>query len=264
MWETYSDAQFKKTFRVSRQTFLYILSKIEGNLLQQTLTEEPISPAFRLAICLYRLSRGYYFYTIVEMVGRSRSTIGVVVSDVAEAIVDNLWEEHVSKHYPENEQQFKEKMLDMEERWQFPCCWAAIDGCHIPLKCPDGGLAACKEYHNFKNFYSIVLMGIVDVQYRFIWGSYGFPGNSHDSIIFQSTQLWADITEGQGIPPIGKDIDGVTVPPLVLGDSAFPFRTWLMKPFTNAILTPEQRNLNYRLSRARMVTEGAYGQLKGR
>ena len=198
------------------------------------------------------------------MVGRIRSTVGVVVSEVAEAIVDNLWEEHVSKHYPENEQQFKEKMLDMEERWQFPCCWAAIDGCHIPLKCPDGGLAACKEYHNFKNFYSIVLMGIVDAQYRFIWGSYGFPGNSHDSIIFQSTQLWADITEGQRIPPIGKDIDGVTVPPLVLGDSAFPFRTWLMKPFTNAILTPEQRNLNYRLSRARMVTEGAYSQLKGR
>ena len=240
VWETYSDAQFKKTFHVSRQTFLYILSKIEGNLLRQTLTEEPISPVFRLAICLYRLSRGDYLYTIVEMVGRSRSTVGVVVSEVAEVIVDNLWEEHVSKHYPENEQQFKEKMLDMEERWQFPCCWAAIDGCHIPLKCPDGGLAACKEYHNFKNFYSIVLMGIVDAQYRFIWGSCGFPGNSHDSIIFQSTQLWADITEGQGIPPIGKDIDGVTVPPLVLGDSAFPFRTWLMKPFTNAILTKRE------------------------
>ena len=66
------------------------------------------------------------------------------------------------------------------------------------------------------------------------------------------------------IPVIGKTVGDVTVPPLVVGDSAFPLRTWLMKPYTNAILTPKQRYFNYRLSRARMVTEGAYGQLKGR
>ena len=53
-------------------------------------------------------------------------------------------------------------------------------------------------------------------------------------------------------------------PHLILGDSAFPFKTWLTKPFTNAVLTPQQHYFNYRLSRARMVTECAYGQLKGR
>ena len=67
--------------------------------------------------------------------------------------------------------------------------------CHIPVQCPPGGAKACKEYHNFKNFYSIVMMAIVDTQDRFIWASVGFPGNSHDSVIFQSTELWDDITE---------------------------------------------------------------------
>lgn len=51
---------------------------------------------------------------------------------------------------------------------------------------------------------------------------------------------------------------------LIVGDSAFPLSTWLMKPYSNAILTPQQRYFNYRLSLARMVTEAAYGQLKGR
>ena len=37
-----------------------------------------------------------------------------------------------------------------------------------------------------------------------------------------------------------------------------------MKPYTNSVLTKEQRNFNYRLSRARIVIEGAFGQLKGR
>lgn len=84
------------------------------------------------------------------------------------------------------------------------------------------------------------------------------------TIIFQSTELWEDITEREIIPSLGRNVNGVTVLPVILGDSAFPFRTWLMKPFTNAVLTPQQRYFNYRLSRGRMVTEGAYGQLKGR
>jgi len=99
--------------------------------------------------------------------------------------------------------------------------------------------------------------------FRVSWGSCGFPGNSHEAVIFKSTDLWTRIQEGL-ILVIGKPAGDVTVPPPIAGDSAFPRRTWLMKPYTYAVLAPQQRNFNYRLSRARMVTEGAYGQLEGR
>ena len=105
-------------------------------------------------------------------------------------------------------------------------------------------------------------MAFVDGKYRFIWASCGFPGNSHDAVILQSTDLWQQMKEGDFIPKIGKEVHGKTVPPLILGDSAFPFQTWLIKPYTNAVLTPKQSYFNYRLSRARMATEGAYGQLR--
>ena len=49
-----------------------------------------------------------------------------------------------------------------------------------------------------------------------------------------------------------------------MGDSAFPLQPWLLKPFTHAVKTTSQRYFDYRLSRARMVTEGAFGHLKGR
>ena len=111
---------------------------------------------------------------------------------------------------------------------------------------------------------TFILMSIVDAKYRFVCGSCGFPGNSHDSIIFQSTSLWSDFKEGKVLPNFSQCEQGVYVPPLLLADSAFPMETWLMKPYSNAILTKEQRYFNYRLSRARMVVEGAYGQLKGR
>ena len=94
-------------------------------------------------------------------------------------------------------------------------------------------------------------------------GQLWLSGNSHDALIFKSTDLWNSIQDGF-IPLIGKSVGDVNVPPIIVGDLAFPLQTWLMKPFTNAVLSPQQCYFNYRLSRARMVSEGAYGQLKGR
>lgn len=149
------------------------------------------------------------------MTGLGVSTVCTIVNKVTKAIVENMWEECVTKHVPNSEEEFKKKMMDMEKLWQFPCCWSAIDCCHIPVKCPLGDLQSCKEYYNFKNFYSIVMMGMVDLNYRFVWGTCGFLGSSHNDVILQSTQLWADIKEHGQIPDIGKKTGEVLVPPLV-------------------------------------------------
>ena len=187
-----------------------------------------------------------------------------VVLEVLKAIVNQLWEASVSEHFPKTEEEFKECMITFDEEWQFPCCFGAVEGCHLPIKCPDGGLEACKEYHNFKNLYSIVLIAIVDAKYCFTWASCGFPGNNHDSVIFQSTNLYEQVTEHSLIPAMAKEQDGTDIPLLIIADSAFPLSPWIMKPYGNAVLTQGERYFNYRLSRARMVTEGAYGRLKGR
>ena len=81
---------------------------------------------------------------------------------------------------------------------------------------------------------------------------------------FQFTQLWTAITENNIIPSIGKNSHNVTVNPLILGDSAFPLRTWLLKPYGRDVLKPKESNFNYRLSGARMVSERAFGQLKSK
>ena len=228
------------------------------------MAEEPISPEVRLAICLYRLGRGDYLYSIADMVGLARPTVTRIANKVNQVIVSFLWKPYVSQHMPVSEDEFEQKILDMEELLQFPCSWATVDGCHIPIKCPPVGQSSRKEYQNVKNYYSLVLMALVDAKYRFICGRCGFPGNSQDSIILQSTSLWSRIKEGQFIPDICQEVDGVQIPPLILRDSAFPFESFLMKPYTNAVLSKEQRYINYRLSCVRMIIEGVCGQLKGR
>ena len=72
----------------------------------------------------------------------------MVVDEVFEAIIEELWVEHVSKQFPKTEDQFRQKILDSEELWQFPCYWghwAAIDGCRIPMES-----RCCQKYLKLK------------------------------------------------------------------------------------------------------------------
>ncbi|CAB3983349.1 Hypothetical predicted protein [Paramuricea clavata] len=59
-------------------------------------------------------------------------------------------------------------------------------------------------------------MALIDAKYRFIWANAGFPGNSHDSVILQATELWQKITSGETIPLISKKIGQSDVPPLIV------------------------------------------------
>ena len=267
-WETvqreYDDKRFKETFRLSRDTFNFILSKIRHDIEKCVVAEEPICPEMRLAICLYKLSRGDYYYTISEMTGIGESTVIAIVNEVCQSIINNLWKDSVENLFPKTEKDFNDSLNHMECEWQFKYAFCAIDGSHLPIKCPPGGAEAMKQYHNFKNFYSVILLALVDSQYRFIWASIGAPGNTHDSTLFQSTNLWQRITDGEVLSDYSFQRDNITIPPIILGDGAFPMRTWLLKPHGDAILPEKKRYFNYRLSRARMISEGAFGKLKGR
>ena len=263
-----------------RATFEFILERIHDKIVKKVVTEEPIPPDFRLAITIYKLTRGDYIYTIGEMCGLAKITICVIINETCQAIIEMLWDETVTAYFPTSKDEFFNSMAKFGEEWQFPYTFAAVDGSHLPIKCPKGGAQAMKQYFNFKGFYSIILMALVDAKYRFIWASVGFPGNTHDYRLFQSTELWSQIIEGKCIPnvvqqveivddpqivetdDIPQQVEIVDVPPLILGDGAFPLRTWIMKPHGDAILTPEKRYFNFRHSRARLVTEGAFGRLK--
>ena len=97
-------------------------------------------------------------------------------------------------------------------------------------------------------------MALVDAEYRFIWASVGAPGNTHNSTLLQYTDLWRKIVEGDFFPNVAQKIEDVEIPPLILGDGAFPLRTFLMKPHGDAVLLDNKRYFNFRYSQARLVT----------
>ena len=53
VWNTYNDERFKSCFRISRETFNFILNRIGHHLTHDTTCEEHISPQERLRICMF-------------------------------------------------------------------------------------------------------------------------------------------------------------------------------------------------------------------
>lgn len=260
----FDENRFHKTFRMSRATFWWIVSKIKFDIEKKDKGVGCIDPGERLAICLYRLTRGDYLYTIAELFGHAECTVSEIVNEVCSCIVNLLWRSTVKEKFPKDEHDYVDLMDLMNSEWQFPYAFSSVDGSHLPIKCPFGGANAMKSYFNFKGFYSIVLMGLVDARYSFLWASVGMPGNTHDSTNLQSTRLWKKIVDGSVLPEKVQKCNDVEVFPMILADGAFPFRPWLMKPYGKAILTKEEKYFNFRLSRARMSVEIAFGLLKSR
>ena len=137
----------------------------------------------------------------------------------------------------------------------------AVDGSHIPIIAP---ILCPKDYFNGKGFHSVILQGLVDHEYRFLDINVGWPGSVHDACVFSNSELYYK-GEGKALFPVKpKKMNGVFVPLVILGDPAYPLLQWVMKPYTdNGKLTPQESTFNYRLSRARVVTENAFGRLKG-
>lgn len=136
-------------------------------------------------------------------------------------------------------------------------------GKHIAMKKPHN---AGSEYFNFKRFHSIILMGCVDANMKFISIDAGGKGAEGDASMFNRIVLGRMVKEnspGLNFPrnaPIGDKL----IPYYFVADDAFPLLPRLTKPYKperNEPLTEHEAVFNYRLSRARRCVESAFGLL---
>ena len=87
----------------------------------------------------------------------------------------------------------------------------------------------------------------------------------HNARVLANSELYPRDQMGVLFPVQPKQVEDVSVPLLILGDPAYPLLPWIMKPYTDTgRLSRQQSVFNYRLSRARVVTEDAFGRLKAR
>ena len=249
-YEHWTDAQFKKRLRVTRDTFQFLLNAIADNIKKETTRfKKPTSPELQLALTLYRLSHGCTYATVGDLFGVGTSTACTIFISVVKTIVKKLYDSFVA--LPKNEEEWKAELTLFLEDWEFPCV-GAWDGFHVYIN------SHLKNFFSFKKRYSVTNMGLIAANKRFLWAGVGAPGSMHDSTILQSSDIFNSIQEGQVLPNQVLKLPGHgEIPFATVGDSAFPPRSWLLKAFATPTKDPKQKHFNNKLRAARVVSEHA-------
>ena len=71
-------------------------------------------------------------------------------------------------------------------RWNIPHAVGALDGKHIAIKKPK---RSGSEYFKYKGCFSLVLLALVNADYKFLWVNAGASGSSSDAQIFNCSKL---------------------------------------------------------------------------
>ena len=138
-----------------------------------------------------------------------------------------------------------------------------MDGKHIVIKQPKN---SGSYYFNYKGTFSVVLLALVDANYKFIYVDVGCNGRISDGGVYRNSSLSKAIENCLlGIPPDRIIAEGMdALPHVILIDDAFPLTINLMKPYPLRNLLLRYKVFNYRLSRGRRIAENGFGILANR
>ncbi|KAL2102238.1 hypothetical protein ACEWY4_001406 [Coilia grayii] len=250
-------------FRMTTDQMEQLLLHIGPDLTRHTTAyRKPIEAKQRLAVTLRFLATGDSFSSLAFSYRMGESTVALCVEETCKAVVRRL----LSSQMPEPKTQDWLEMADrFESRWSFPNCIGAIDGKHVCIQAPPNSGSL---YFNYKKTFSVVLLALVDANYRFRVVHVGEYGRTSDGGVYRNSAL----ARGMELQTLGVPEDRTLpnleelgpVPFVMVGDAAFPLKKYLMRPYPGTYLEKEKRVFNYRLSLARNVVENAFGILSSR
>lgn len=160
------------------------------------------------------------------------------------------------------EKHWEKNAADFELKWSYPNCIGAIDGKHVRIRCPSNTGSLC---YNYKDYFSIVLLAIVDADCKFVAVDVGAYGREGDAGVFMRSKMGQQIENNTFHIPPPKVLPGTNVelPHIIVGDEAFSLHQNLMKSYRRKATLTDRTKLiyNFRHSHARRVSENAFGIL---
>ena len=116
---------------------------------------------------------------------------------------------------PEDWKKIEERLRNS---WNVPHAVSTLDGKHIAIKKPK---KSGNEYFNYKGYFSVVLLALGNVNYKFLWVNMGASGSSSDAQIFNRNKLKRIENGTLGLPP---------PEPLGPGGRIYTTSCWRMTP----------------------------------
>ena len=179
--------------------FFYLIEERITPHLRKSITNfrKLLEVGLKLAVTLRHLSTGEIYTSLQYQWRVERTTICKFVPQVCKAILKEFQQEYlVCPTDPEDWKKIEERFRN---RWNVPHAVVALDGKHIAIKKPK---KSGSEYFNYKSYFSLVLLALVDADYKFLWVNAGASGSSSDAQIFNRSKLKRRIQNGTSrLPP---------------------------------------------------------------
>ena len=178
-------ASYFNFLRVPPNMFDELLGRL-GPLIakQDTPCRKALEQVFKLAMTMRHLASGDRYASMKFDFRVPHNTMSVCVREVCQALIDEYNDECIQ--CPTTAAEWREISEAFGSRWNVPHACAAFDGKHVACRRPrnSGSL-----YFNYKSVFSIVLMGLVDSAYKFLWIDVGGCGHMSDARLFNASEL---------------------------------------------------------------------------
>ncbi|KAJ8911539.1 hypothetical protein NQ315_012792 [Exocentrus adspersus] len=219
----WEDPDFFARFRLSKLTVQRIINEVRENITNPTDRNNGISPELMVLLTLRFFATGSFLITVGDFNGYVQM--------------------------PETVEECRNVRQGFYNIARFPRCIGAVDCTHVKIQSPGGEQA--EIYRNRKQYFSINVQTICGPDLKIFNIVARWEGSQHDSTIFNNSNI-------RGRFERGEMRDG-----LLVGDSGYSIRKYLITPLGNPV-TPAEQLFNESQIRTRNVVERSYRVWKRR
>ncbi|XP_052084585.1 putative nuclease HARBI1 [Mytilus californianus] len=242
-----TDTEMRTRYRFGRDSIAYICNIVGDKLRRSTTKETALTVEQQVCIALRFYASGSFLQVIGDTMGYDKATVSRAVNDVTNALLD-VKDNFIQ--WPKDINSINRMKCGFHRQMNFPNVLGCIDCTHVKIQGPSEDEAA---FVNRKGYHSVNVQAVCDYEGKFTNISANWPGSTHDSHIFNTSNLCHYLETNNR-----RLADG-----LILGDSGYACRPFLMTPYPNPRERHQQR-FNRAHSSTRSIIERAFGILKRR
>lgn len=184
---------YRNFMRMDRDQFDTIVGAVTPLIEKKTTNwRKPIDPSIRVAITLRFLATGASYKELQYAFRVAHNTISAIVPETCNAIVAAFAPDVL--RLPDTQEKWLKIEKGFKDRWNLPHCIGALDGKHVRIQNPN---LAGSHYFNYKKFFSMVLLAVVDAEYRFTYIDVGAVGAESDGGVWARTHLSGLLERGE-------------------------------------------------------------------
>ncbi len=241
--EMLNDEEIYERYRFDRGGIIFITNLIEDDIESPTERNHAIPPILQVFVALRFYACGSFQQVIADTIRIHQSTACRIIHRVTNALIRRI---NQFVRFPTGNEvnAVKAGFYDVAH---FPNVLGLVDGSHVRIMAPHRNEP---DYVNRKKYHSINAQIICNDENMITNVVANWPGSTHDSRILRESEIGRQFAR--------QEHRGV-----LIGDSGYSSKNWLMIPYLNPANDP-QRRYNRALKRTRCIVECTIGIWKRR